>query len=55
MKVYLGHQCYFNGCDEFASVVKVFDSEEKARTWVEEFSPMDPEAESRRYEERIVE
>jgi hypothetical protein len=55
MKVYLGYQCYYNGCDEFANVVKVFDCEVKALVWVEEFVPNDPESESRRYEERVVE
>lgn len=55
MKVYLGYQCYYNGCDVFNSVTKVFDSEEKARAWVEEFLPNDPEAEFRNYEERTVE
>ena len=30
VKVYIGYECYYNYCDEFRSVVKVFDCEVKA-------------------------
>jgi hypothetical protein len=38
MKVYLGYECYYNYCDVFESVVKVFDDEVKALVWKEEFT-----------------
>jgi hypothetical protein len=43
MKVYLGYQCYYNGCDEWKTVVKVFDDEIKALLWQEEFTATETE------------
>lgn len=43
MKVYLGYDCHYNGCDTFESVVKVFDDEVKALIWKEEFVSTDYE------------
>ena len=53
MKVYLCYNCYYNYCDEFNSVVKIVDCEEKALIWKEEFKAT--ETEWREYEEREVE
>jgi hypothetical protein len=36
MRVWIGYECYFNGCDEWRSAVKVFDDEVKALVWKEE-------------------
>jgi hypothetical protein len=35
MKVYIGYDCYDNGCDIWKTVVKVFDDEVKALIWKE--------------------
>ena len=43
MKVYIGYQCYYDGCDVFRSVKKVFDDEVKALCWEEEFESSDYE------------
>ncbi len=43
MKVWLGFEHYYNYCDEFKSVVKVFDDEVKAFLWKEEFEPTEQE------------
>jgi hypothetical protein len=53
MKVYLGYECYYNYCDVFESVVKVFDDEVKALIWKEEF--IATETEWRTYREIEVE
>lgn len=42
MKVYLGYEVYYNGCDQFETVVKVFDCAVKALCWEEEYTPTDP-------------
>jgi hypothetical protein len=39
MQVWIGYECYFNGCDEWRSAVKVFDDEVKAFVWKEEVEP----------------
>ena len=43
MTVYLGIQCYYNLCDVFETVEKVFDDEVKALIWKEEFQSTDRE------------
>lgn len=43
MKVYIGCECYWDYCNEFRSVVKVFDCEEKALIWKEEFKSTETE------------
>lgn len=53
MKVYIGYECYYNYCDEFRTVVKVFDCEVKALLWKEEADPT--ETDYRTYEEMEVE
>ena len=53
MKVYLGYDCHYNGCDTFESVVKVFDDEVKALIWKEDFKAT--ETEWRSYEAFEVE
>ena len=53
MKVYIGYECYYNYCDEFRSVVKVFDCEVKALLWKEESETT--ETDYRTYEEFEVE
>jgi hypothetical protein len=42
MKVWIGYECYYNECDEWRSVAKVFDDEAKALVWVEDFKPEHP-------------
>ena len=42
MKVFLGYECYYNGCDVWREVVRVFDDEAKALIWKEEFASEDP-------------
>jgi len=37
MKVYLGIEVFYNGCDQFETVTKVFDNEAKALLWRDEF------------------
>ncbi len=54
MKVYLGYECHYNGCDVFESVVKVFDDEIKALVWKDDFISEDPD-EWRKYTEFEVE
>lgn len=54
MKVYLGYECYYNGCEIFKYVVTVFDDETKAFVWKDEFKSDDPD-EFREYEEFEVE
>ena len=53
MKVYIGYECYYNYCDVFNTVVRVFDDEVKALVWKEEVEPT--EQEWREYEEMELE
>jgi hypothetical protein len=41
MKVYIGYEYDNEHGDEYRAVAKVFDSEAKARSWVEEFEATD--------------
>lgn len=43
MKVWIGFEVYYNYCDEFKSVAKVFDDEIKALIWKEEMKPTETE------------
>lgn len=54
MKVYLGFECYYDYCNEWRHVVKVFDDEVKALVWKEE-EREHAEREWRDYEEFEVE
>lgn len=53
MKVYIGYECYYDLCNEWKSVYKVFDDEVKALIWKEEGKVT--EFEYRTYEEMEVE
>ena len=53
MKVYIGYECYYNYCDVFNTVVKVFDDEVKALVWKEEVEAT--ETDWREYEEMELE
>ena len=53
MKVYLCYDCYYNYCDVFKTVIKIFDDEVKALMWMEESVSTDKEW--REYSEMIVE
>ena len=53
MKVYIGFSTYYNGCDSWETIEKVFDDEVKALVWVDEFQ--DTESEGRIYREMEVE
>ena len=53
MKVYLGCECYYDYCNTWETVVKVFDDETKALVWKEEFKSTDTEW--RTYNEMEVE
>jgi hypothetical protein len=53
MKVWLGYQCCYNGCDTWRTVTKVFDDEVKALIWKEDFNETDYDY--REYEEMKVE
>ena len=53
MKVYIGFSCYYNYCDVFSNVEKVFLSEEAALVWKEDFN--NTKQEFRVYEEHEVE
>lgn len=53
MKVYLGKECYYDYCNVWETVEKVFDDEVKALVWKEEFKST--ETEWRSYEEMEVE
>lgn len=55
MKVWLGYECYDNGCDIWKTVVKVFDDEVKALGWKEELVLGDAYTEWREYSEMGVE
>jgi len=37
MKVWIGYEVYCDGCNEYESAARVFDSEEKALAWMKEF------------------
>lgn len=43
MKVYIGYECYYNGCDVWKHVDKVFDDEVKALVWAEDFKATEQE------------
>lgn len=43
MTVFLGYVCYFDGCNEYDTVEKVFDCEVKALSWKEEVEATDRE------------
>jgi hypothetical protein len=60
--VWVGYHCYYNQCDVFRKVERVFDDEVKALLWSEdaEFNRTaarhgEEQIEWREYEERIVE
>jgi hypothetical protein len=53
MKVYLGYECYYDYCNVWRRVVKVFDDEVKALVWKEEREPA--ELEWREYDAMEVE
>lgn len=52
-KVWLGYECYYDYCEVWKHVVKVFDDEVKALVWKDEFKST--EQEWRDYEEYEVE
>ena len=55
-KVYIGYECYYGYYDyneEYKTVMKVFDCEEKAKAWVREQD--NRTTEYRRYDARNVE
>lgn len=51
--VFIGYECYYNFCDVFRNVEKVFDDEVKALIWKEEIKPT--EREWREYESKELE
>lgn len=53
MKVYLGYECYYDYCEIWKSVTKVFDDETKALVWKEEVEST--ETDWREYQEMSVE
>jgi len=53
MKVYLGYECYYDFCDVWREVIKVFADETEALVWKEEFNST--EHEWREYTEWVVE
>jgi hypothetical protein len=53
MKVYLGFECYYDYCNVWRKVVKVFDDEVKALVWKEEFQST--KEDWREYDEMEVE
>lgn len=57
MKVYLGKECYYDGCEYRREVVKVFDDEAKALVWKENCwsNDNDDPNEWREYEEMELE
>lgn len=36
-KVYIGYECYYDYNEEHRTVMKVFDCEEKAKAWMQEY------------------
>lgn len=57
MKVFLCYECYYDCCDEFRSLAKIVDSEEKALKWVLEWKRGSDENETqyRTFEQKGVE
>ena len=57
MKVFLCYECYYNYCDEFRSLAKIVDSEEKALEWVLEWKRGldENETQCRTFEQKEVE
>ena len=53
MTVWIGYQVYYNYADQFDTVVKVFDSEEKAIAWKSEFK--ETRTDWREYEKMEIE
>ena len=53
MKVYLGYECYYDYCNVWRKVVKVFDDEVKALVWKEEIQSTNEDW--REYDEMEVE
>jgi hypothetical protein len=53
MKVYIGYECYYDACNEWNTVARVFDDEVKALVWQEEVEPT--ETNWRKYKEMEVE
>jgi hypothetical protein len=53
MKVYLGYECYYDYCNVWRKVVKVFDDEVKALVWIEEIQSTNEDW--REYDEMEVE
>ena len=57
MKVFLCYECYYDCCDEFRSLAKIVDSEEKALEWVLEWKRGldENETQCRTFEQKDVE
>ena len=53
MYVYICYQCYYDYCDQWDTVIKIVDTEEKAEAWVESFASTTRNW--RKYEEMKVE
>ena len=53
-KVFVGYECYYDGCNVWRNVMRVFDDEVKALVWKEEFVSEDPN-EWREYKEMEIE
>lgn len=53
MKVYVGYECYYDYCNVWKEVAKIFDDEVKALVWQEEF--LATETQWREYREVTVE
>ena len=53
MQVWIGYECYYDYCDVWHTVVKVFDDEVKALIWKEEVAAT--YTEYRQYEQFKVE
>lgn len=53
MRVYICYECYYNSCDVFKTLTRVFDDEVKALVWKEEFAST--KRDWREYEEVEVE
>lgn len=43
MKVYIGYQCYYDYCNVWHDVERVFSDKAKAQAWVDEFKRTDTE------------
>jgi hypothetical protein len=55
MKVWIGYECSFNGCDYFKTAAKVFDCDVKALLWKDDPEFKETEYEWREYHEQEVE